>query len=453
MRLSALVQSIVIAGASSTVLAQQVTFNKDVLPVLQKNCQVCHRPGEAAPMPLMTYKETRPWAKAIKSEVLSRKMPPWFADPKYGHFQNERLLTESEIKTLVSWVDNGAAEGDVQQKPNAVRFIEGWNIRPDVVIGMPTPYKVPASGTVEYTYYVVPTNFDHDVWVTAAEVRPGDRSVIHHASAFIRPAGSLYLKDAKPGVPFVPKAPQRDANGAEIPVPRPKQQPSINTQNGRESTELDTQLLVTYAPGLPAQKFNTVVPEAALLIPAGSDIVIQMHYTPNGHATTDQTQIGLTLAAAPPKYRYLPISAQNETIEIPPNDANYESHASLIVNRDVRLVWLLPHMHVRGKDFLYTASYPSGERETLLSVPRYDFNWQLIYDEARPIVLPKGTRIDCTAHFDNSANNPYNPNPNVTVRWGDQSWEEMLIGWVGVIVDANVKPENLLSRQQSIASE
>jgi hypothetical protein len=453
MRLLAFVQSVVVIAGASTVLAQQVTFNKDVLPLLQKNCQVCHRPGEAAPMSLMTYKETRPWAKAIKSAVLSRRMPPWFADPKYGHFQNERLLTGSEIKTLVSWVDNGAAEGDVNEMPNAVSFIEGWNIRPDVVIGMPMPYEVPASGTVEYTYYVVPTNFDHDVWVTAAEIRPGNRSVIHHASGFIRPRGSLYLKDAKPGVAFVPKAPARDANGAEIVVPSTKQQTSTNTQNGRESTELDTQLLVTYAPGLPAQKFNRVVPEAALLIPAGSDIVIQMHYTPNGHATTDQTKIGLTLADTPPKYRYLPISAQNETIEIPPHDANYESHAYLIVNRDVRLVWLLPHMHVRGKDFLYTASYPSGESETLLSVPRYDFNWQLIYDEDKPIVLPKGTRIDCTAHYDNSANNPYNPNPNVTVRWGDQSWEEMLIGWVGVVVDVNVKPQNLLSRQQTITSK
>jgi hypothetical protein len=274
-------------------------------------------------------------------------------------------------------------------------------------------------------------------------VRPGNRAVVHHVIAFIRPPGSQWMKDAKPGVPFVPVTHDRDANGAAI--RRNVQTASADPQQQRNSSVLATENLVGYAPGLQPQRYD-IVPGAAKLIPAGSDIVFQLHYTTNGKPATDRTKIGLTLAAETPKYRYLTMSAGQQKLEIPPNDANYESHSQAVFSRDVELVWLMPHMHLRGKDFRYEAVYPTGEKETLLSVPKYDFNWQLGYDEAQPVLMPKGSRLECTAHHDNSANNPANPNPNVTVRWGDQSWEEMMIGWFGVVVDANVKPEDVIAR-------
>jgi len=438
------------AGTSGT-----VTFNKDVLPILQSNCQSCHRPGEVAPMSFLTYQETRPWAKAIKAAVLSKKMPPWFADGKYGHFQNERRLTEAQTKALASWADNGAPEGEAKDKPASLSFTEGWNIKPDVTIEMPTPFEVPASGIIEYQYIVVPTHFDKDVWVTAAEVRPGNRTVMHHVIIYVRPPGSTYLANAKPGVPFVPVTFERDANGAAI-RRAPQQAPQAAAQGAQQANAprpqqgvgsmAGVELLTAYAPGLQAQHFDAPIADAAKFVPAGSDFVFQLHYTTNGKAATDQTKIGLTFASKPPKYRYFTSNATQQGFEIPPNDPNYESHSAVVINEPAQLVWLMPHMHVRGKDFLYEAAYPTGETETLLSVPRYDFNWQLGYEEAKPLPLPKGTRIECTAHHDNSANNPYNPNPNVTVRWGDQTWEEMMMGFFAVVVDAGVKPQDVIGR-------
>ena len=450
MRLLALTLGCVaIAGAANTVSTKQVTFNKDVLPVLQKNCQSCHRAGEVAPMSFITYQDTRPWAKAIKTAILSKKMPPWFADAHYGHFENERSLTASEVSTLVSWADNGAPEGDAKDRPAPVQFLEGWNIRPDVVIAMPQAFDVPASGVIEYQYVVIPSGFTKDTWVTAGEVRPGNRSVVHHVIAFIRPPGSQWMKDAKPGVPFVPVTHERDANGAA--VRRTEQAANADPQQGRRQPQqggsvLGSEFLVGYAPGLQEQRFAVSGQEAAKLIPAGSDIVLQMHYTSNGKAGSDVTRIGLTVLDEAPKYRYVTLNAATQALEIPPNDANYESRSAVTFNEPAQLVWLMPHMHLRGKDFLFQAVYPTGETETLLNVPKFDFNWQLGYEEAKPIPMPKGTRIECTAHHDNSVNNPANPNPNVTVRWGDQSWEEMMIGWFAVIVDVNADPAKVISR-------
>lgn len=464
MRLFPLMLSCVAVAAAASTVDRPATFNKDVLPVLQKNCQSCHRPGEVAPMSFLTYQEARPWAKAMKAAVVSRKMPPWFADAKYGHFQNERRLTEAETKTLVSWADNGAPEGDAKDKPALVHFAEGWNIKPDVTIEMPNPFEVPASGIIEYQYIVVPTHFDKDVWVTAAEVRPGNRKVMHHVIVYVRPPGSTYMKDAKPGIPFVPVVFERDANGAAIRrVPQAAPQAAAQTapQTAPQAAALaasdaprpqannsmaGVELLTAFAPGLQEQRFDTPIADAAKFVPAGSDLVFQLHYTTNGKPGTDQTRIGLTLATKLPKYRYFTSNATQQQFEIPPNDANYESHSAVAMKEDAQLVWLMPHMHFRGKDFLYEAVYPTGESETLLNVPKYNFNWQLGYEEAKPVLLPKGTRIECTAHHDNSANNPYNPNPNVTVRWGDQTWEEMMMGFFSVVVDVNLKPQDVIAR-------
>jgi hypothetical protein len=424
------------------------SFDRDVLPVLQKNCQGCHRPGEVAPMSFMTYQETRPWAKAIKAAVLSRKMPPWFADPKYGHFQNERRLSDADVQALVGWADGGALEGDAKEKPSELQFIQGWNIKPDVVIGMPNAFSVPASGTLEYQYVVVPTNFDKDMWVTAAEVRPGNRTVMHHVIVYVRPPGSTYLQDAQPGIPFVPVQYERDANGAAIRRIPPPGPPAANNGQPRGDPMAGVELLTAFVPGLQAQRFDFPISDAAKFVPAGSDLVFQLHYTTNGKPATDQTKVGLKFATSPPKYRHLTSNATQRNFEIPPNDPNYESHSAVTVNTPAQLVWLMPHMHVRGKDFLYQVVYPAGETETLLNVPKYNFNWQIGYEEAKPVSLPKGTRIECTAHHDNSVNNPANPNPNVTVRWGDQTWEEMMMGFFAVVVDVGVKPEDVILRNQ-----
>jgi hypothetical protein len=427
-----------------------VTFNKDVLPIMQKNCQGCHRPGEVGPMSFMSYESTRPWAKAIKAAVVAKKMPPWFADPQYGHFANERKLTEEETHTLIAWVDAGAPEGLAKDKPASVNFPEGWTYQPDVVISMLHPYHVPAKGIVEYTYFAVPSGFTKDTWVTSAEVRPMDRSVVHHVIVFVRPPNSSYMQQAKYGEGFVPVTHTRDENGASIPGTEKRVQGNDRTEEGA-----GTENLCQYVPGTQAQVFT--VGDSAKLIPAGADIIFQVHFTPNGQNEVDDTiKLGLTLAKEPPKHRYLTLAAGANTkaFEIPAKDGNYESHSEVVFNQDAQLVWFSPHMHLRGKDMNYRLVYPTGESEVVLSVPHYSFAWQLGYVEEKPVVLPKGTHMLVTAHHDNSANNPFNPNPNVTVRWGDQSWEEMMFGHYAVIVDRDADPKKVattLSRSKPAA--
>ena len=406
----------VCAGAPSA-----VTFNKDVLPILQKNCQSCHRPGEIGPMPLLTSANTRPWAKSIKAEVATRKMPPWFADPRYGHFMNDRRLSDQDINSIVAWVDAGAPEGDSNGKSADVVWTEGWNIRPDQIFQTPDEYTVPASGILDYIYIVIPTGFTRDTWVTAAEVRPEARSVVHHILAVTRPPGSQWMKDAKPFVPYtLPKA-----NG-EAGIP--------DQDDPQAGVDMSFEFLAGYSPGMPPERFDT--DHSAKLIPAGSDIVLQVHYTPNGKAAVqDRIKVGLTLATEPPQKRFLSAVAASWKWTIPPGDPNYEGHARLTFGEPVELVFVQPHMHVRGKDMTVRLVYPSGETETILAVPHYDFYWQIVYYLEKPLQLPKGTRVEITAHWDNSANNPRNPDATATVRWGDQSSDEMLSVPMGVIIN------------------
>lgn len=410
-------------AASAASVPANVTYYKDVAPVLQSRCQECHRSGEVAPMSFTSYDEARPWAKAIKTAVLTKKMPPWFADPHFGKFSNDRSLTQAEIDTLVAWADGGAKAGNPKEGPKPREWFAGWQIgKPDKVYELPTAIDVPATGVVDYTYVVIPTGFTQDTWIRMAEVRPGQRSAVHHIIAFIRPPGSNWLKNAEPGVPFIPK--QRGGGGG-----------------GGDG--LPGELLVGYAPGLQPTMCQ---PDEAKLVRAGSDIVLQLHYTPNGKAVSDQSKIGVIFANETPKRRVMTMNAMNFFIKIPPGDPNYEVHSQTTLPMDVQLVNLMPHMHLRGKDFLYKAVYPTGETQVLLSVPRYDFNWQLAYVPEKELPLPKNTRIECTAHFDNSANNPANPDPTKEVRWGDQTWEEMMIGWFDVSFDADKDPAAL--RQQ-----
>jgi mono/diheme cytochrome c family protein len=423
MKLTAFVLGLGAAVAATAASVPSVTYHKDVVPVLQKHCQECHRSGEVAPMAFTSYDQVRPWAKAIKTAVASKKMPPWFADPHFGKFSNDRSLSQDEINTLVSWVDGGAKEGNAKDAPKPREFFEGWQIgKPDKVYQLPTAVDVPASGVVDYTYVVLPTGFTEDTWIRMAEVRPDQRSAVHHIIAFVRPPGSGWLKNAEPGVPFIPK--QRGGGGG-----------------GGDG--LPGELLVGYAPGLQP---TICSPDAAKLVKAGSDIVLQLHYTPNGKAVSDRSRIGIIYAKEPPARRVMTMSAMNFFLKIPAGDPAYEVHSQATLPMDVNLENMMPHMHLRGKDFLYKAVYPTGESQVLLSVPRYDFNWQLAYVPETTTVLPKNTRIECTAHFDNSANNPANPDPTKEVRWGDQTWEEMMIGWFDVSFDAKIDPAAL--RQQ-----
>jgi len=400
-----------------------VTFNKDILGILQKNCQSCHRPGEIGPMPLLSYENTRPWAKAIKAAVLSKKMPPWFADPAYGHFVNDRRMSDADIRKIAAWVDAGAPEGEAKDKPAPVTWADGWNIRPDSVFQMPDPFKIPATGTLDYVYIVIPTGFPRDTWVTAAEVRPSNRAIVHHIVAVVRPPGSQWMKDAKPFVPYIPPDPF-GGGSAEGSANDPQSNPVNNS----------FEFLAGYSPGMQPQRFD--MDHSAKLIPAYSDIVLQVHYTPNGKsATEDQTKIGLEFAKEPPQKRFYSAVAASGSWTIPPGDANYEGHAKLTFGEPVEFVFLQPHMHLRGKDMTIRLTYPTGESETLLSVPHYDFGWQVVYYLAKPLQLPAGTRVEVTAHWDNSANNPNNPDPKASVTYGLQSTDEMLSVAMGVIVD------------------
>jgi len=416
---------------TAALAAPDVTFNKDVLPILQKNCQSCHRPGEIGPFSLLTYESSRPWAKSIKSAVLTQKMPPWFADPKYGHFANDRRLNDADIKMIAAWVDAGAPEGNPKDKPAPITWTDGWNIKPDVVLGMQKPYNVPAKGTVLYTYFVVPTGFTKDTWVIDAEVRPGNRAVVHHASVHVRPPGSKWMKDAKVGEAYIPPGTEDGSPAPPAPV-----DPNVNTSN---------EWLLGYVPGTQTQSYFDLDHKAAKLIPAGSDIVFEMHYTANGKETTDQTKVGFVLAKEPPKFRLLTVPVFDAGFVIPPGDANHEAYALAVFNQPVRLIYSQPHMHLRGKDMEIHLQYPTGESETMLSVPHYDFSWQTIYFENKPRDLPKGTRVELTAHWDNSAANKYNPDPTKTLRWGEQSWDEMIFAWVGVVVPRDADPAKVIS--------
>ncbi|HTS77727.1 MAG TPA: hypothetical protein VMG40_16065 [Bryobacteraceae bacterium] len=407
----------VLMCASAAVMAAPnnapVTFNKDVLPIVEKRCQDCHRPGEAAPFSLLTYKDARPWARSIRQAVVTKKMPPWFADPSVGHFSNDRSLTQREIDTLVAWVDGGAKEGDPKDAPAPRTFVEGWNIgKPDLVLQMPNAFDVPARGTIEYQYVILPTGLTEDKWVTKVEVRPEARSAMHHVIAYVREPGSKWFADEKPGVVFIP--PKGQGGGALG--------------------------IGGYVPG---ESFAPpATPHRATLLKAGSDIVLQLHYTTNGTPTSDRTKVGFIFTDQPPTEKVVSSMALQFRFAIPPGDPHYKVEASSIVKEDCDLISMMPHAHLRGKSFVYKITRPNGETETILNVPRYDFNWQLTYFPAKPIHLPKGTKIEVTAYYDNSPNNPYNPDPSKEVRWGEQTWEEMMIGYYSVVVtDPQKQPQ------------
>jgi hypothetical protein len=417
-----------IGAALLTAAPASVEFHKDIEPLLQAHCQTCHRPGEIGPMALLTYDQTRPWAKSIRQAVLTRKMPPWFADNSVQHYSNDASLSAAEIETIRNWVDAGAPEGDPKLGPAARTFVDGWNIgQPDMVVEMPAAYQIPARGTVEYTYIIIPTKFKNDVWVQKLEVRPTDRAHVHHIVLYERLAGSKWLREYPIGVPFVPAA-RAGTDG--------------RTSDGDRTIEgsLADQWLVGYAPG--TQPYSLPA-GTAFRIKAGSDFVLQVHYTTNGTPSEDRTKIGLVFSKTPPTKRAFIANIADGSFAIPPGDPNYTAKAEMTLASEANVLFVAPHMHLRGKAMDLRAVYPTGESETLFHVPHYDFNWQINYYFPAPKTLPRGTKLEVTATWDNSANNRFNPDPKAEVHWGDQSWDEMLLGLTMLQIDPDANVDKL----------
>jgi len=413
------------------------TFSKDVAPIVFKHCATCHRPGEIAPMSLLSYKDARPWAKSIGEEVSMGAMPPWHADPAHGQFANDRRLSDAEKDTIVRWASAGAPEGDPADLPPTPKFPEGWQIgQPDAVVSMTEDYPVPADGTVEYKYFSVPTNFTEDKWIQAIEVRPGTRSVVHHVIVFARD----------------PKPPAPQPAGAARPRPVPSflaaegmEEPDNPDADAKKKAPLNDRPaprpLGAFVGGFaPGQTTRVYAPGTGIRVPAGAVLTFQMHYTANGTAATDRTKVGFIFAKERPKLEVRMTELSNRNFTIPAGAANHRIEANATIQRDVSVWSILPHTHVRGRRWEYEATYPDGRVETILSVPKYDFNWQTEYVFKEPLKLPKGTKIKTIAWYDNSANNPSNPDASADVHWGDQTWEEMQFTAVAYTIDAAPAP-------------
>ena len=383
-------------GSSS---AASPTFTKDVAPILFRNCASCHRPGDIGPMSLLTYENARPWAKAIRENVAAGTMPPWHAEAPRGIFSNDRRLSDKDRETVIKWVDAGAPRGNPSDLPPAPQFNDGWEIgRPDAIFSMAKEFEVPAEGTIPYHFVMVPTNLTEDKWVQAIEILPGAKKVVHHVLVFCR----------EPGEPrssgFVPVIPAAGGSAA------------------RREQSLPGALIATTAPGTNAMVFQ---PGTALRVKAGSTLMFQMHYTSNGTATKDLTRVGMIFAKEPPKQEIRTSAFVNATFVLPPGSTDQKVDSGIEFTEDVTLWGIFPHTHLRGKSWQYSLIYPDGRSEVVLSVPKYDFNWQTYYLFTKPLQVPKRARLLASAVYDNSPSNKWNPDPTKAVRWGPQTWEEM----------------------------
>jgi len=397
------------------------TYTRDVAPILFRHCTSCHRPGGIGPMSLMTYEHAREAAPELREAVSVGYMPPWHAEGPHGVFRNDRRLSEEVKRTLVAWVDGGTPRGEPKEMPKAPEYPSSWNVgTPDLVLEMPQPYEVPASGTIEYQYIEIPTNLTEDKWVRAIEVLPGSREVVHHVI--------VYARGPAPATP--PAAPAASPAAAPSPAaPRPRPVFTFREDHDIPPSPSDKNrprqigaMIAAIAQGTDVQVF----PEGtALRLRAGSVLTLQMHYTAHGHATKDRTQVGLVFAKEPPEEEIRAAAFANGNFVLPPGAADVSVPSEMGVNEPVKIWGILPHTHLRGKKWEYRLVQPDGRSEVVLSVPKYDFAWQTYYMFAKPLAIPAGAKLEATAWYDNSAKNPANPDPKVEVRWGDQTWEEM----------------------------
>ncbi len=409
-----------------------VTFSRDIAPIFQENCQTCHRPGDIAPMSLLNYQDARPWAKSIKQAVSARTMPPWFADPQYGHFSNDSSLTETEIATIVRWVDQGAREGDPSFLPPARNFDHaGWKLKePDIVFEFPEPYTVGKEVDDEYRCFVLPVPGDSDIWLKGTEYEPGNRQVVHHFIVFVDPT---------------PKSLEMD-----LATPEPGYECGMGSGDGRM-----LRLIGGWAPGNNSMLSD---PGVAQRIPAGSYVVIQTHYhNTTGEDQVDQSKMAFHVAkndetiVKDPQIRLL----SEWNLNIPAGDPAARHEVSWTTRQDVTIHSISPHMHYRGKSMTVFATLPGGEEQILLRVPRYDFNWQVSYRLTEPFKAPVGTSFRMVSIHDNSASNPANPDPSREVHWGEETHNEMAIAFMGVTLDdqnVNAVPEWSVDAQPVLAN-
>lgn len=378
-----------------------------------------------APMALETYAQVRPYARAIREVTQKKTMPPWFADPCCGHFSNDPSLSAEQIATFAAWANNNAPAGNPEDAPPPVHWTKGWSIEhPDVVFKMPVAKAIPAEGDVPYQYIIIPTHFKEDRWVRMSEIRPSNPMVVHHAVAYVRDPKSSWLRGASTGVPF---------SAGDLPTEAQR----------RDAMWTTSDILLVYAPGSSPDAW----PDGfAKLAPAGSDIVLQMHYTTHGHATQDQTSIGLVFSKMPPRKRVLTLQLTNDRFLIPPGDPDHRVEVHGSIPNDALLLSFFPHMHLRGKTFEYNIRPPGGRFETVLRIPHYDFYWQLSYRLKEAIPLKAGAVMQAVATFDNSKNNPHNPDPDSAVTWGEQTWAEMMVGFFDVAVEPTVDKQQFFIR-------
>ncbi len=402
------------------ILAFQAAALPEAAKIIESRCLACHQQGGIAPMAFNSSEAIRPWAKAMRQSILKGAMPPWHADAASSvHLARVRALTPAQKQTLLDWLST-----DLSTQPpfelQSPSQPTGWQLgKPDIVLRIPD-FPVPANGTVQYTFLVSKLNLPADQWISAAEWKIDQRQLVHHINAFVRPKGSSYVKQAPVGQMYVASREERAARLTE-------------------EREIDRrELLLGYEPGYLPQTWGE---GRAKRIKAGSDMVFEIHYTANGKSAVDSSELGIYFAKAPPRERVLTISPADSKLEIPPGDANYKSFVTATLLDDAKLVSLQPHMHLRGKAYQIAIQAPGSESNTFLNVPNYDFNWQTTYFLKEPLPLTKGTILACTAWFDNSPNNRFNPDPTKTILWGDQSWEEMNVGFMEIAIPANRDPD------------
>jgi peroxiredoxin len=404
----------------------EVTFTRHIAGLLEDHCVACHRPGQVGPFALIDYDEVAGWGAMIKEVVAEGRMPPWSANPEFGHFANDARLSDAEKQLIHDWVDGGCPQGDPKDLPAPKKWVDGWVIgEPQQVLRMDKAYKVPAEGVVAYQMFEIDPGWTEDKWIQKAEVLPGNRGVVHHIIAAIAPPGSRGFGGEGGGESSGSAAERR----ARIRAARA----SRGADGGAAAMgdDFGGSKLTSYVPGRPPTSYE---PGVAMFAPKGSKLLFQIHYTPNGQEAEDQSYIGLIFAEPESvKKRAHVLGVTGFDFEIPPYDDHYKVTAETLIHSDQLLLSMSPHMHLRGKSFRYEALFADGTSEVLVDVPKYDFNWQLTYELAKPRLLPAGTKLQCTAYFDNSESNLANPDPSKTITWGPQTWDEMMIGYYAVV--------------------